>query len=283
SCAPSIARFLVRRCVVANRLDRVARAIALERPLGLQLGESPAPVAILREMKRHAVLPRQPHRLVAIRLLGDRPRHRAEPLAKSLHQLALFRHAREVALGVAGGRRLEPRQRLRLLALGILRLDDGALQPLLLVGLLDVPLGLLRQALPEFARVARRHRLLQPLKSLVRRLRSLPAPAKHQDGGENQSHAAHSTGELRGRRGVQYARFSRPSMPPDDKDEIDEELARLPAPKRRRNPLLAGAGIVLALVIGWHERADVRYAFRGGTPIELGLASQPSGQLADDT
>lgn len=65
-------------------------------------------------------------------------------------------------------------------------------------------------------------------------------------------------------------------------DEIDEELANLPAPKRRRNPLLASAGIALALVIGWHERADVRYAFRGGTPVELGDARKASG-LSDDT
>jgi len=71
-------------------------------------------------------------------------------------------------------------------------------------------------------------------------------------------------------------------MPGDDKDEIDEELARLPAPKRRRNPLLAGAGIALALVIGWHARADVRYAFRGGTPVELGDARKATG-LDDDT
>src|SRR5437764_15095057 len=65
-------------------------------------------------------------------------------------------------------------------------------------------------------------------------------------------------------------------------DEIDEDLVNLPPPRRRRNPVLAGAGIALALLIGWHLRAEVRYAFRGGTPIELGNAHQPSAMLEDD-
>jgi hypothetical protein len=66
-------------------------------------------------------------------------------------------------------------------------------------------------------------------------------------------------------------------------DEVDEELANLPPPKLRRNPLLAGAGIALALLVGWQLRSDVRYAFRGGSATDLGDARALAGPLVDDS
>ena len=52
----------------------------------------------------------------------------------------------------------------------------------------------------------------------------------------------------------------------------DLELAALPPARRRRSPLVAAAVIVLAGVVGWHLRADVKYAFASRTPTDLGDA-----------
>jgi hypothetical protein len=52
----------------------------------------------------------------------------------------------------------------------------------------------------------------------------------------------------------------------------DDEFAAIPAPSRGKNPLVAAIVIVLAAVLGWHLRADVRYAFGGRQPGDLGDA-----------
>lgn len=73
------------------------------------------------------------------------------------------------------------------------------------------------------------------------------------------------------------------SAPPPAKDE--DEFAGVPARPRGKNPMVAAAVIALAVVIGWHLRDDVRYAFAGRTPHDLGDARSfvaRGVQLADN-
>jgi hypothetical protein len=65
-----------------------------------------------------------------------------------------------------------------------------------------------------------------------------------------------------------------PGAPPGNEpaDEIDDELASLAPSPRGKNPLVAGVVIALAVIIGWHLRDDVRYAFSSRTPAALGDA-----------
>jgi hypothetical protein len=52
----------------------------------------------------------------------------------------------------------------------------------------------------------------------------------------------------------------------------EDEFAAIPAAPRGKNPLLAAAVIALASIICWHLRDDIRYAFAGRTPTDLGDA-----------
>jgi hypothetical protein len=76
-----------------------------------------------------------------------------------------------------------------------------------------------------------------------------------------------------------------PAADPD----VDEELAALTPPPRRRSPLVAAAVIGLCGLLLAHLVEDTRYALRGRTPIELGDARNLSwvdmgnGSLVDNT
>jgi hypothetical protein len=61
-----------------------------------------------------------------------------------------------------------------------------------------------------------------------------------------------------------------PAAPPGN--DVDDELASLAPSPRGKNPLVAAVVIALAVVIGWHLRDDVRYAFSSRTPTDLGDA-----------
>ena len=71
-----------------------------------------------------------------------------------------------------------------------------------------------------------------------------------------------------------------PSAPPP----ADDDLAALTPAPRGKPPLVAAAVIALALVIGWHLRADLAYAFAARTPAQLGDARSLSqrGVALDD-
>jgi len=58
-----------------------------------------------------------------------------------------------------------------------------------------------------------------------------------------------------------------PGAPPQEDD-----LADLAPARRGGSPLVAAAVIALAAIIGWHLREDVRFAFAGRTPMDLGDA-----------
>ncbi|MGZ3425600.1 MAG: hypothetical protein ACXVCV_03075, partial [Polyangia bacterium] len=59
-----------------------------------------------------------------------------------------------------------------------------------------------------------------------------------------------------------------PAAPPGN--DVDDELASLAPTPRGKSPLVAAAVIALAVIIGWHLRDDVRYAFASRTPTALG-------------
>jgi hypothetical protein len=60
----------------------------------------------------------------------------------------------------------------------------------------------------------------------------------------------------------------------DDKaGEVDEELARLAGTPPRRSPIIAGVVLLFAAVLGWHLRADLRYAFASRTAADVGDAA----------
>src|SRR5262245_36658841 len=73
-----------------------------------------------------------------------------------------------------------------------------------------------------------------------------------------------------------------PGTPP----QAEDDLADLAPPRRGQSPLVAAAVIALAAVIGWHLRDDVRFAFAGRTPTDLGDArslSARGAQLEDNS
>ena len=59
---------------------------------------------------------------------------------------------------------------------------------------------------------------------------------------------------------------------PTDAPDGDDELASLAPARRGTSPLVAAAVIALGVVVGWHLRDDVRYAFASRTPQALGDA-----------
>ncbi len=59
-----------------------------------------------------------------------------------------------------------------------------------------------------------------------------------------------------------------PGTPP----QAEDDLADLTPARRGQSPLVAAAVIALAAVIGWHLRDDVRFAFAGHAPTDLGDA-----------
>jgi hypothetical protein len=71
-----------------------------------------------------------------------------------------------------------------------------------------------------------------------------------------------------------------PAPPPGN----DDELAALPRARRPKSPIVALAVIALAVVIVWHLRHDLVFAFAGRTPTDLGdaRALQSSGALLED-
>lgn len=73
-----------------------------------------------------------------------------------------------------------------------------------------------------------------------------------------------------------------PAAPPIDDDDAD--FASLPPSSRGKNPLVAAAVIALALIIAWHLRDDVAFAFASRTPVALGDARSLSarGVTLDD-
>jgi hypothetical protein len=71
-----------------------------------------------------------------------------------------------------------------------------------------------------------------------------------------------------------------PSTPP----QAEDDLADLAPTRRGQSPLVAAAVIALAAVIGWHLREDVRFAFAGHAPTDLGDARSlaASGHALED-
>ncbi|MCU1279602.1 MAG: hypothetical protein JWM53_3148 [bacterium] len=69
-----------------------------------------------------------------------------------------------------------------------------------------------------------------------------------------------------------------PAAPPGT--DGDDEFASVATSPRGKNPLVAAAVIALALVIGWHLRDDLRYAFASRTPSDLGDARTMSARGA---
>jgi hypothetical protein len=59
-----------------------------------------------------------------------------------------------------------------------------------------------------------------------------------------------------------------PAAPGDS----DDDFAVIPKAPRGKNPLVAAAVVALAVVLGWHLRDDVRYAFAPRHPTDLGDA-----------
>jgi len=73
-----------------------------------------------------------------------------------------------------------------------------------------------------------------------------------------------------------------PGTPP----QAEDDLADLAPPKRGQSPLVAAAVIALAVIIGWHLRDDVRFAFAGRTPTDIGNArslAARGAELADNS
>ncbi len=71
-----------------------------------------------------------------------------------------------------------------------------------------------------------------------------------------------------------------PAAPPGN----DDELAALPRARRPKSPIVALAVIALAVVIVWHLRHDLVFAFAGRSPTDLGDARAlvSSGALLED-
>lgn len=63
-----------------------------------------------------------------------------------------------------------------------------------------------------------------------------------------------------------------PAAPSGAPSEGDDEFAGITPSPRGKNPLVAAAVIALALVLAWHLRDDLRYAFAARTPADLGDA-----------
>jgi hypothetical protein len=72
-----------------------------------------------------------------------------------------------------------------------------------------------------------------------------------------------------------------PAAPPGN--DVDDELASLAPSPRGKNPLVAAAVIALAVIIGWHLRDDVRYAFSSRTPANLGDARALTATPGDNS
>jgi hypothetical protein len=70
-------------------------------------------------------------------------------------------------------------------------------------------------------------------------------------------------------------------MSAQEKDGEDEFAHITPTP-RRRSPMVALAVLALGAVLLWHLRADLSYAFRPRTPIDLGDA-RSAGALEDNS
>src|SRR5262249_44495724 len=75
-------------------------------------------------------------------------------------------------------------------------------------------------------------------------------------------------------------RMSDEPAAPGPPGEGDDEFAAIPASRPGKNPLVAAAVIVLAALLCWHLRDDVRYAFASRTPTDLGDARSLSSRGA---
>jgi hypothetical protein len=71
---------------------------------------------------------------------------------------------------------------------------------------------------------------------------------------------------------LEQAMPDEPAAPATPPGPTADEFAAIPAPPRGKNPVVAAAVIALAALIGWHLRDDVRYAFAGRHPTDLGDA-----------